>query len=215
MHLEIDMENPFPEIPADRAGLLTLGVALGENFAFGVVSGRTAAAQAACLQRLRDEKLFQALEPTWEGFCPKHLKISRAEADRTIRLWEEFGSAYFEMAQLTRISAETYRAIAPAVKDGALHVDGETIELNAENSRRVSAAVARLRREIPTRTVARKTREIEAGDSIDNLRGRTEDLLCDFLRIARSQRDGPSWTKVAGVAEFLSVEFARIAAGKI
>jgi hypothetical protein len=143
------MDNSFPELPRESAGLLTLGVALGENLAFGTVSGRTAAAQAACLQRLRDDKLFQALEPTWEQFCPKYLKISRAEADRTIRLWEEFGAGYFEMAQWTRVSAETYRAIAPAVKDGALHVDGETIQLNAENSRRVSAAVARLRRVIP------------------------------------------------------------------
>ena len=67
------MENLFPEIPAESAGLLTLGVALGENVAFGVVSGRTAAAQAACLQRVRQEKLFQALEPTKKppkGFSP-------------------------------------------------------------------------------------------------------------------------------------------------
>jgi hypothetical protein len=41
------MENLFPEIPAESAGLLTLGVALGENVAFGVVSGRTAAAQGS------------------------------------------------------------------------------------------------------------------------------------------------------------------------
>src|SRR5438874_1687410 len=53
------------------------------------------------------------------------------------------------MAQLTRISPETYRAIAPAVKDGALHVDGEAIELNAESSRRVADAVSRFRRAIP------------------------------------------------------------------
>jgi hypothetical protein len=203
------MENPFPEIPAESAGLLTLGVALGENLAFGMVSGRTAAAQAACLQRLRDEKLFQSLEPTWESFCPKYLKISRAEADKTIRLWEEFGSAYFEMAQLTRISAETYRAIAPAVKDGALHVDGEAIELNAENSRRVSAAVARLRRAIPNRTAAPET------DPVEGLRNRTLSLLGDFQKIARKERDGESWSRVAGVAEFLSVEFARIATGHI
>jgi len=209
------MENPFPEIPTERAGLLTLGVALGENFAFGMVSGRTAAAQAACLQRLRDEKLFQSLEPTWEGFCPRYLKISRAEADRTIRLWEEFGSAYFEMAQLTRISAETYRAIAPAVKDGALHVDGEAIELNAENSRRVSAAVARLRREIPARTVVRKTLGIGAREPIDSLRGRMENLVRDFRQVARTERGGKSWEKVAAVAELFSLEFARIASGNI
>jgi hypothetical protein len=45
--LENNMENLFPEIPAESAGLLALGVALGENVAFGVVSGRTAAAQGS------------------------------------------------------------------------------------------------------------------------------------------------------------------------
>src|SRR5262249_29960883 len=153
--------------------------ALGENLAFGVVSGRTAAAQAACLHRLREEKLFQALEPTWEQFCPRYLKISRAEADRTIRLWEEFGAGYFEMAQLTRVSTETYRTRAPAVKDGALHIDGEAIELNAETSDRVSAAVARLRRALPRKAAPKKPHDI------DGPRSRSMDLIREFQQIAR------------------------------
>ena len=57
------------------------------------------------------------------------LKISGSEADKIIRLWEEFGASYFELAQLIRISPEGYRAIEPAVKDGALHHEGEAIEL--------------------------------------------------------------------------------------
>jgi hypothetical protein len=198
------MENLFPEIPAESAGLLTLGVALGENVAFGVVSGRTAAAQAACLQRVREEKLFQVLEPTWEQFCPKYLRISRAEADRTIRLWEEFGSDYFEMAQLTRISPETYRAIAPAVKDGALHVDGEAIELNAENSRRVAAVVSRLRRAIPGRTVSQ--------NPIEDLRRRSIALVQEFEAIARKERDGENWPHLTATLQLLRSELTRIAA---
>jgi len=198
------MENLFPEIPAESAGLLTLGVALGENVAFGVVSGRTAAAQAACLQRVREEKLFQALEPTWDQFCPRYLRISRAEADRTIRLWEEFGSAYFEMAQLTRISPETYRAIAPAVKDGSLHVDGEVIELNAENSRKVAAAVSRLRRAIPGRTALR--------NPIEDLRQRSIALLQEFEEIAQKERDGENWPQLTAVLRLLRSELTRIAA---
>jgi hypothetical protein len=150
------MENLFSEIPAESAGLLTLGVALGENAAFCVVSGRTAAAQAACLQRVREEKLFQALEPTWEQFCPKYLRISRAEADRTIRLWEEF-------------------------------VDGEAIELNAENSRRVADAVSRLRRAIPGRTAAqKKPRELDGLDLIEDLRLRSIAFVQEF----EANRDG-------------------------
>jgi len=198
------MENLFPEIPAESAGLLTLGVALGENVAFGVVSGRTAAAQAACLQRVREEKLFQALEPTWEQFCPKYLRISRAEADRTIRLWEEFGSGYFEMAQLTRISPETYRAIAPAVKDGALHVEGEAIELNAENSRKVAAAVSRLRRAIPGRTASR--------NPIEDLHRRSIALVQEFEEIVRKERDGENWPRLTATLQLLRSELARIAA---
>jgi hypothetical protein len=204
------MENPFPEIPAETAGLLTLGVALGENVAFGVVSGRTAAAQAACLQRVRQEKLFLALEPTWERFCPKYLQISRAEADRVIRLWEEFGSAYFEVAQLTRISADTYRAIAPAMSDGALHVDGEAIQLNPENSRRVADAVSRLRRAIPGRTV-RKPRELDGLDLIEDLRLRSIALVQEFEAIAGKERDGENWPQLTAVLELLRSELARIA----
>lgn len=198
------MENLFPEIPAESAGLLTLGVALGENVAFGVVSGRTAAAQAASLQRLREKKLFQALEPSWDQFCPKYLKISRAEADRTIRLWEEFGSAYFEMAQLTRISPETYRAIAPAVKDGALHVDGEAIELNAENSRKVAAAVSHLRRAIPGRAASR--------NPIEDLNRRSIALVQEFEAIVRKEREGENWPQLVAALQLLRSELTRIAA---
>ena len=207
------MENLFPEIPAESAGLLTLGVALGENVAFGMVSGRTAAAQAACLQRVRDEKLFQALEPSWEQFCPKYLRISRAEADRTIRLWEEFGSGYFEMAQLTRVSPETYRAIAPAVKDGALHVEGEAIELNAENSRKVAAAVSRLRRAIPGRTASRKKpRELDGLDLIEDLRQRSIALVQEFEEIVRKERHGENWPQLTATLQLLRSELTRIAA---
>jgi hypothetical protein len=99
------MENLFPEIPAESAGLLTLGIALGENVAFGVVSGRTAAAQAACLQRVRQEKRFQALESTWEQFCPKYPRCAE-EA--------EHQSSYYRAHD-----AEHWR-IEPAIKPSTI-----------------------------------------------------------------------------------------------
>jgi hypothetical protein len=37
-----------------------------------------------------------------------------SEADRTIRLLEEFGPAYFKLSQFARISPVVFRAIAPA-----------------------------------------------------------------------------------------------------
>jgi hypothetical protein len=75
--------------------------------------------------------------------------MSRSEADRLIRLLDEFGHAYFEVSQITRISAAVYRAIAPAVSDGTLHHNGEAIALIPENSQKVAAAVAEIRNRLP------------------------------------------------------------------
>jgi hypothetical protein len=81
---------------------------------------------------MREEKAYQECGMTWEEFCPAYLKICWSEAARIIRLWQEFGAGYFEIAQLTRISPETYRAIASSVKDGRLLHNGESIALDSE-----------------------------------------------------------------------------------
>jgi hypothetical protein len=40
-------------------------------------------------------------------------RCSAAQADRIIRLLEEFGPTFFELSQMIRIPAGTFRAIAP------------------------------------------------------------------------------------------------------
>jgi hypothetical protein len=127
--------------------MLQLGVALGQQHAFGLVAGRCSAAQAETLRRIREEKLYVKCAPAWKEFCPKYLGMSGSHADHIIRLLDEFGPKYFAVSQLTRISADVYRAIAPAVQDGVLEYKGETIELAPENARAVTAAVTALRRE--------------------------------------------------------------------
>ncbi len=139
------MDKTMLELSGDSAGLLDLGVALGHNQAFSLVAGRCSAAQAAGLSRLRQEKKYLQCAPNWREFCSGFLKISGSEANRIISLWEEFGAEYFELAQLMRISPDCYRAIEPAVKDGALHHNGETIGFDPENSRKLVAAVSELR----------------------------------------------------------------------
>jgi hypothetical protein len=141
------------------AALLELGVVLGQNYAFGLIAGRCSAAQAQALHRLREEQLYKRCAETWLEFCPKYLKMSRTEADRTIKLLEEFGPAYFELSQLTRVSPETYRAIAPAIENGVLRFNGEEIPLNAENSRKVAAAVAEMRSAIPKKSPVEESLE--------------------------------------------------------
>jgi len=139
------MDDPKTTLPADDAGEFELGMMLGSRKAFASVAGRCSAADAECMRRIRDKKLYSSRGATWEEFCPKYLGLSKAQANRVIRYLEEFGPDYFEVAQLTRITPEQYRAISPAIREKNIHVDGQAIALIPENSERVAAAVAELR----------------------------------------------------------------------
>jgi hypothetical protein len=126
-----------------------LGIMLGTRKAFASVAGRCSAADAECLRRLRKKRLYLSRAETWEEFCPKFLGLSKTHANRIIRNLEEFGPDYFEVAQLTRITPEQYRTIAPAIREKNIHVNGQAIALLPENSDRVTAAVAELRQAAP------------------------------------------------------------------
>jgi hypothetical protein len=145
-------EETVSNLKAEDAKLLELGFTLGQNHTFGVLAGRCSAAHAQGIRRLREEKLYKGCGEKWDDFCPKYLKMSRGEADRIVRLLDEFGPAYFELSQLARISAATFRAIAPAVSDGVLHHNGEAIALTPENSQKVAAAVAEIRSALPKKS---------------------------------------------------------------
>ena len=81
----------LPEKKAVDTGLLELGFALGQSHTFGLVAGRCSAAHAQAIRHVREEKLFKQCCERWEGFCPSYLNLSRAEADRIVRLLDEFG----------------------------------------------------------------------------------------------------------------------------
>ena len=200
------MDKSTTAPPVDDTGLLDLGVALGRNQAFGLIAGRCSAAQAAGLRRLREQKKYQRCTPHWEDFCPNYLKMSRSEADKIIRLWEEFGAGYFEVAQLTRISPETYRAIEPAVKEGALHFDGEALELDVENSRKIAAAVAELRRRASTK----KSAQPEMHQRLAELDKRCTAMILEFAEISQKERHGENWLQFTRVLERLFSALQRI-----
>ena len=175
------MENQICERPAvDET--LDLGMVLGQNQAFGFLAGRCSAAQAETIRRLRNEKLYKRVTEHWKEFCPQYLKMSGTQADSIIRLWEEFGAGYFEIAQLTRVSAETYRALAPAVDNGVLNLNGEQIELTIENSRKVAAAVSKVRRAIPSK----KDADLTVVERIEHLDQLCTAILDEFAGIKRS-----------------------------
>ena len=131
--------------PSEAAGSFDLGALIGQRKAFGTIAGRCSAAEAATIRRIREQRLYRSTELPWGEFCKVHLGMCRTQADRLIRVLEEFGPDFFEVAQLTRIPPEAYRAIAPAVKDGHVHWNGEAIALLPENAARVAAAVTALR----------------------------------------------------------------------
>jgi len=189
-------EELSTELKTHDTELLELGVALGQNHAFGLIAGRCSAAQAEALRRLREQKLYKRCTEKWDDFCPKYLKMSRSEADRTIKLLEEFGPAYFELSQLTRIGPETFRAIAPAIENGVLKHNGEAIELNAENARKIAAAVAEMRSAIPKKSpewqnVMRELNSVchesDVQRRIDKLAECCMTIIAEFEKIGRDE----------------------------
>ena len=178
--------------PAGDAGEFELGMMLGTRKAFASVAGRCSAADAECLRRIRDQKLFLSRAADWEEFCPKYLGLSKAQANRYIRYLEEFGPDYFEVAQLTRITPEQYRAIAPAIRERSIHLNGEAIALIPENSERVTAAVAELRQRAaaPAGEPAAADRMAALGRRFDQLAADCEEFAASPLSLAEKSQLG-------------------------
>jgi hypothetical protein len=137
---------------------------LGRRDAFSLMAGRCSAADAECIKRLRDTKLYLKRAKDWEQFCHKFLHMSKSNANRLLRLLEEFGPAFFYITQITRVSLKDYRAcIAPAVSERGLECGGEIIEIVPENSDRIAHAVATMRE---TAAIAVATAEPEKAESM-------------------------------------------------
>jgi len=176
-----------------------LGEILGGRHAFSHIAGRCSAADAEALRMIRDQKMYKVKCDSWEEFCPRYLRMSKTNANRVIRLLEEFGSGYFEVAQLTRMTPEEYRQLAPDVRNHALNYNGEAIALIPQNAEKIETLVNQVRKaarraakpaqeEPPKRQLSRRAR-------IQQLRKAGEDLAAEFADLARtrsSRADNPS-----------------------
>ncbi|MFY9728079.1 MAG: hypothetical protein WB579_24925 [Bryobacteraceae bacterium] len=194
-------DTPDPASPLDP------GSVLGQSHAFGLVAGRCSAAQAACLHRLRKTGAFHRLSPCWRDFCSRHLGIDGRNADKIIRLWEEFGATYFELAQLTSIPPDTYRALVPSIHDGALHLNGEVIELTPENSVRLAAAVAGFRRTVPP---AKPRRQLQPHQQLAALDKRCDAIVAELQQFSRKERCGENWLQFTKVLSRLCAALNRL-----
>ena len=124
------------------------GAWVGRQQAFAVIANQCSAAQALCLKQVRETRLFEKLELTWDEFCKQYAGISRESADRLIRQYEEFGDAYFRLSEIARISPETYRQISSQVSDEGLEFDGRKLALIPENAPKIRAAIQTLRAQL-------------------------------------------------------------------
>ncbi|PWU09910.1 MAG: hypothetical protein C5B51_05295 [Terriglobia bacterium] len=128
------------------SGNFDLGTWLGRRQAFGMMAGKATAADAECLRQIRDRRLYRSKTAKWSDFCAQYIGASKTHVDRMIRHLEEFGPQFFQLSELTRIPPEAYRAIAQHVTEEGVHFDGQPIPLTQENSEKIAAAVAELRK---------------------------------------------------------------------
>jgi hypothetical protein len=170
-------------------GDLALGTILGRQQALGMIAGRCSAAQAACLREIYEKKLYKQRCGDWDEFCRQYLHITRRHVQHIIDLLNEFGPQYFELAQLTRVSPETYRAIRPSIQDGNLCVEGEAIALVPANAARISAAVAEMRKAArPAPGKAASTAPHSTKERLAALAERCNQIVAEFGELVRHQR---------------------------
>jgi hypothetical protein len=189
--------------PADEV-VLGLGKVLGQSVAFGTIAGRCSAAQAAALRQARTERAYRRFGLTWNQFCPKHLRMSGTQADEIIRSLEEFGPEYFENTETVRISPDTYRLVAPFIQDKALHVEGETLELNSANVQKVARGVRESQRALPPpaapapEPAPADERQI-LSDRLDALHRNAMGVVAGFREFARDVRQAENPLPIEGM----------------
>jgi len=63
---------------------LEFGKMMGRRQTFSLVAGKCTAADAECLKKTRDQKLYRGYAKSWEECCTQHIGMSRANAERMI-----------------------------------------------------------------------------------------------------------------------------------
>ena len=122
-----------------------LGARLGRKQAFGLVARRCSAAAIECLIEARENKLYLAVEPTWEAYCHNRAGIRRSTADRLIHQYQEQGPSLARLNSHARIRPSEYRLFAAALTDEGLAYNGEVIPLELEHAPQLARAVDAIR----------------------------------------------------------------------
>ena len=158
-----------------------LGAWTGRSQAFRLVATQCGAADAQCLKTLKESGGYKLLGMNWEDYCSKHLGIHRSTAEEIIQRFDEFGPAYFKLAEFMRITPASFRQIEGSISadDECLVLAGENIPINRENAQRLIEAVGQL--------VARDRNE--KSNSTDALIRRLESTIAEVTRQVRLKTD--------------------------
>ena len=195
------------ELPSkDNLSSMDLGTWLGRNQAFGVVAGRCSAAFAECLIEIKEHKHYLAMEDTWEGFCDKHLGMSRATADRIVRQYKQLGSGYSKLNSYVKIKPTEFRLIAAAVSEDGLSYNGETIPLEPGNTPQLARAVEALRNEL-----APEAPPVDLAEQAFAKAGKAvETALAEFSRLQAMNLDEESRLRLVLAVESACASFEQI-----
>jgi hypothetical protein len=182
--------------PAEASGEFDLGTWLGRRQAFSMMAGKASAADVECLRQIRDLKLYLVKTRTWGEFCSEFLGASKSHVNGEIRYLLKYGPQYFELAGITRISPDAYRAIAQHVTSRGMELDGEAIPLVVENSQRLAAGVAELLKRAG-KPIGKALPPAEPEDVFPDVERRMRRLIEVLSAMPRFQKyDGRSWTLV-------------------
>jgi hypothetical protein len=173
-----------------------LGRCIGQGQAFGLVASKCSAAQAQCLQSIREQRHYETLGLTWEEFCRQHAGISRSYADQLIRNVKQFGEDYFRLSQILHISETAYREVSGAVTAGSIELDGESIPIVPENAARIRQAVAQLRGDLHQARANRPT------GAIMSLQGLLDTCFNQMADIARISLDPAEQAGLRGLSQY-------------
>jgi hypothetical protein len=82
---------------------------------------------------------------TWDEFCEFEIGLTRTQVEKIIGNVQEFGESYCQLSHIVRVSAETFRAIAPRIDGETIEIDGQAVPILPENAPRIRAAVHQIR----------------------------------------------------------------------
>ena len=183
------------------------GAWVGRQQAFAVIANKCSAAQALCLKQVRETRLYEKLELTWEEFCKEYAGIGRAYADKLIQQHEEFGEAYFRLSEIARISPETYRQISSQVSEEGLEFDGRKLALIPENAPQIRAAVQTLRVQLKEARDANQP----ASPGITQLLIRMDALLEEVSAMSRRLLDAGQRAGLQGLVAYAVDKWTHLA----